>query len=136
LENRLAVMLNLAGLAVHQMAGTHNLAAERGADGLMSQADAKQRDFSGEVTNQSDADPGLVWSARTRGDYDSFRGEFCNLAYSCLVIAGDDYLRTQLSQILHQVVGKRIVVIQDKNHGLAPQLTAVKRARAGAGKPP
>ena len=40
-----------------------------------------------------------------------------------LVIAANYHFRTQFSQVLDQVVGKGIVVIQDKNHNLPYKLT-------------
>ena len=42
-EYALAVVIDCAGLAVHQVAGADDLAAEGFADGLVAQADAQDR---------------------------------------------------------------------------------------------
>src|SRR5882724_10387979 len=48
-KNVLAIVMDLAGLAVKKFRGADNLATERGADGLMSQAHAKDGKFPREV---------------------------------------------------------------------------------------
>ena len=35
-----------------------------------------------------------------------------------LVVAANERLRAQLAEVLHEVVGKRIVVVDDQNHSL------------------
>ena len=44
-EDGLAVVLHGTGLAVHEVGGANDVAAESRADGLMSQTDTQQRNF-------------------------------------------------------------------------------------------
>src|ERR1700690_1606398 len=56
-KNCLPIMLDRAGLSVHQGFSAYHFAAKSRANRLMSQADPKQWHFAGEVTNQFDTDP-------------------------------------------------------------------------------
>ena len=59
-----AVVLDRTGFAVHERSGAHDLSAESRANGLMSETDAEERNFSGEVLDQGDADAGILRRAR------------------------------------------------------------------------
>jgi hypothetical protein len=48
-EHALALVMHGRGLAVHQLLGMHDLAAEGRADALVAEADAEQRDLAGEL---------------------------------------------------------------------------------------
>lgn len=65
-EDRLAVMMNLAGLAVHQSVGADDLGAESLAYTLMAEADAKDRDLTVKVTDEIATQPCVVRCARPR----------------------------------------------------------------------
>src|SRR6476646_1364155 len=56
LEKSLAVVLYLAGLAVHDLTGPHYVAAEGGADRLVPEANPQYRTLAREVLDQIDAD--------------------------------------------------------------------------------
>src|SRR3954465_8989361 len=64
------VMDYLASFAVHQVRRSYDFAAERLTDGLMSEADAEDGDFSCHDANEFDADAGFAWSAGARRDDD------------------------------------------------------------------
>jgi len=49
---------------VHQPIGANHLGAERGADRLVAEADAEDRQLAREGTDRVDADAGLGWGAR------------------------------------------------------------------------
>ena len=53
---------------------------------------------------------------RPRRDHDVARRQPGNLVQRHLVVAPHHRLRTQLAQVLHQVVGERVVVIENENH--------------------
>ena len=44
-----------------------------------------------------------------------------DLADRDLVVPADDYVRTQFAQVLHQVIGKGVVVVEDEDHGRCHQ---------------
>ena len=115
-EDGLVVVGDGAGLAVHQVRSAHDVAAKSRADGLMSQADAENRNFAGEVPDQIDADAGVLRRARTRRDHDALRLHGLDLGNCDLVVAANLDLRAQFPEVLNQVVGKGIVVVENENH--------------------
>ena len=42
--------------------------------------------------------------------------EILNLLDGQFVVAADDHLRPQLTHVLHQVVGERVVVVENEDH--------------------
>ena len=65
-EDALPVVVDLRGLAVHQMRGGHDAAAVGLADALVAQADAEQRDLPGQLPDSRQADPAVFGPARSR----------------------------------------------------------------------
>src|ERR1700751_382289 len=63
LEYAAMVVKDLAGFAVHQLARAYDPATERFSDGLMSQANAQDRDLAGKPANQLHADSRVSRSA-------------------------------------------------------------------------
>jgi hypothetical protein len=116
-EDALAVVLDLAGLAVHQALGADHLAAEGLADGLMAQANSKDGHFAGHVADQRNQNAGLAGRARAGREQNALGLERLDLFDGQFVVAMDLDLGAQFSQVLHKVVGKRIVVVEDENHG-------------------
>src|SRR6267154_5163021 len=127
--------MNLAGLAVKNLGSANDFATECRADGLMTQAYAKDRKFSGQAANQVDANPGVLRSTWTRRNYDGVRLAPRNFLDGDFVVAVHLDIATQLAKILRQVVGKRIVVVEQQNHlasfsGRGSRLPARPRAPA------
>src|SRR5262249_36592031 len=60
-------------LAMHRRRRPHHLAAEGGADRLMAEADAEDRDLVGGRRNQVEANAGLLWRAWARREHDRVR---------------------------------------------------------------
>jgi hypothetical protein len=48
--------------------------------------------------------------------------EAFDIRHANLIVSAHLDLRTQLTQILHQVVGKRVVVVEDEDHGIGFQI--------------
>src|SRR5271166_136278 len=119
-------MLHFTCLAVHKVGGANDVAAKGGADGLMAETDAENRDFSCEVFDDVDADARLVRRAGTGRDDDAFRGELLDLFQCGPVVAAHHDFMPHFPDVLHQVVGKRIVVVQDKDHGSYPALSTAR----------
>ena len=71
--NALAVVVDRAGLAVHEAFRANDRPAERLPDALMTEADAEDRDGAGEAVYELDTHAGFVGCARTRRD-DDVRG--------------------------------------------------------------
>ncbi len=116
-KNSPAVMRDLADFAMHDLAGAHDVTAERGADGLVPQTDAENRALTGEVLDEINADASLMRCARPRRDQDVIRPEALDFLRGDLVIAADLHFFTQFTKILDQVVSEGIVIVEDENHG-------------------
>ena len=79
---------------MHKIRSANDLPTESGANGLMSQADTQQRHFSGEVSNNIDADAGFLRRAWSGGYDNTVRMLVFNFVDSDLVVARDYDLRT------------------------------------------
>ena len=124
-EQRVAVVLHLACLAVHQLWCTDHLAPKSRTDGLVAKADTQ--DGCGtllrvsciaicEVADQIDRNSGILRCARPWRDQDAIGMERFDLRRRELIIAANDHFLAQLAEILHQVVGERVVVIKHEDH--------------------
>src|SRR6201993_1223240 len=106
---------------MHEMRGADDSSPKRLANRLMPQAHAQQRRLPGEVTNQINTDAGLVGRAWPGREDDFLRPHRFYFFDGDLVVAPHFHIRAQLSEILDQVVGKRIVIVENKNHHIGPQ---------------
>ncbi len=116
-KNRFAVVGDRAGFAVHKMRGANDVAAECRADGLVPEANAENGHFAGEVPNQINTDARLLRRAGAGGNHDAPGSHFLELGDGDLIIAANFNLGAQFSEILNQVVGKRVVVVENEDHG-------------------
>ncbi|MNQ80552.1 hypothetical protein D3C85_955370 [compost metagenome] len=100
-----------AGLAVHHLAGAHHIAAERLADRLMAQAYTENRQLAGEVLDCLNGNTGLGGCARAWRYHDTLGVEGFDFSYGQFVVADHFDVRTQLTKVLNDVVGKRVVIV-------------------------
>jgi hypothetical protein len=110
-EDTLGIVVDFAGLAVEELRSAHHFAAKCRANCLVSQADAKNREFAREPANQLNADAGVLRRAGTRRNHNALRLAARNFLHGNFVVAVDFNVATQLAEILRQVIGKRIVVV-------------------------
>ena len=99
---------------MHQPVRTDHFPSVHLADALVPEAYAKDRHFLSEFLNDSATDPRVAGSARPGRDADSGWRLFPDFVEGDLVVAMDLHFHTQLSKVLNQVVGERIVVIDDQ----------------------
>ena len=70
------------------------------------------------VPNELDAaDKDIEWAKRFLADNDLIRLHLRNLLQADLVITEDPHIHPQLAQVLDQVVGEGIVVVDNEDHG-------------------
>jgi len=119
-EDGFVIVRDGAGFAVHEVRCAHDLSAESGADGLMSQADAEDRNFSGEVADQIDADAGVLRGAGAGRDHDSLGLHGRDGGDRDLIVAAHFDSSPEFAEILNQVVRERVVVVENEEHGLGP----------------
>src|SRR5882762_1099045 len=108
--------MNLAGFAVKNLGSANDFAAECRADGLMTEAYAKDRELSGQAANQVDANSGILRGAWAGRNYDGFGLAPRNFLDGNFIVAMHLDIATQLAKVLGQVVGKGIVVVEQQNH--------------------
>ena len=110
---------NLIDFAVHQADGANDVAARRIADGLVAKADAQQRQFAGESLDGGARDSRFFRRARAGRDDQVRRILAFDFVERDLVVAMDFEIegRINLAEPLHEVVGERIVVVDQEDHG-------------------
>ena len=101
---------------MHQLLGVDDLAAEGLADALVAEAHAENRHLAGEFLDQRHRDARLVGRARAGRNHDMVGLERRDLLHRDLVVAEYPHLLAQLAEILHQVVGEGIVVVDHQQH--------------------
>src|SRR5437016_892460 len=119
-ENILAVVMDPARFAMEEFRSADDFAAERSANGLVAKAYTENGEFPGEALDQLHGNARLLGRAWSRRDYDALRISPDNLFHRNLVVAMYFDVATQLAEILREVVGKRIVVVEKQNHASFP----------------
>ncbi len=107
------------GLAVHQGLGADHVSAERLTDGLMAQADAQNRHGCRRRLDQRQADAGLIRCAGTGRQQHGGGVQRPRLIHRQVVIAHHMRRRAQLREVVDEIVGEAVVVIDDEDHDLA-----------------
>src|SRR5882672_3752383 len=115
-KDRLAVMQNFRGLAVDNRSRAHDAAAKSLADRLVAQTNAEDRNAAGETRDQREGYSGVGRATRPGRDQDATRKTLLDLTECYFVVSPHDDVLAKLTQILDQVVSKRIVVVDDQNH--------------------
>src|ERR1700724_2263596 len=69
-KNGFAIVMDSAGFAVHQRRSAYHITSERVADGLMAEANSKDRDFPRELADDVDAHTRNLWFAGAGRDHD------------------------------------------------------------------
>jgi hypothetical protein len=98
-------------LAMHQFLGVHDLAAEGFADRLVAEADAEQRNLAGEFTNRCQRNTCLRRGAGAGGNHQIVGIEPRHFGNGDGVVAVNLNILTQLAEILDEVVGEAVVIV-------------------------
>ena len=108
---------NGRGLAVHETVGAHDVAAEVVADGLVAEADAEDGFLTGEGLDHVERHARLGGRAGAGRDEHAVGVKGERLGRRDLVVAEDALLHAQLAEVLDQVEGKGVVIVDDEQHG-------------------
>src|SRR5258708_22450011 len=119
-EDAAAAMADAAHLAMHRHRRAHDAAAQRLADRLVAEADAEDRHAAG-APHQLEADARMVGGARPPRDDDGLPPERARCFGAERVVALYHHLGAQLAQVMPQVIGEAVVVIDKQEHGLDPK---------------
>ena len=124
-EDRAAVMLYHAGFAVHDAIGADYHSAERGTDRLVPEADPQDWNFSGKVADEVERDAGFVRRAWSGGQDDLTWNHVFDLIDRDLIVTTDTHFLSSLANVLDEVEGERVVVVENENHESASELHSV-----------
>jgi hypothetical protein len=132
-EDRAAVVLDRRRLAVDGDVAD-DLAAERLGQRLVAEAHAEGRHAGfGEAAHDVDRDPRLVGRAGAGRDDRALEAALEQLVDRGTVVAHDLELAPQLTQVLDEVVGERVVVVDHEHlHGQSGCSIAISTARSTA----
>src|SRR5439155_24621783 len=108
------VVLDRARLAVHEPLRLPDLAAERGHDRLVAEANAERRHP--QPPHKLDADARAFRPPRAGGEDEMRRRELRRFVRVDRVVPPDDDLRAELAEQVREVVGERVVVVDEENH--------------------
>src|SRR5207253_5111773 len=128
-----AVVVNRRRLAVHDAAGSHDGRAEGGTDRLVAEADAQNRNGPREALDQRHRDARLVRRAWPGLDDHAVGTKGGDLLERDRVVATDVHVGAELAEVLHEVVGEGVVVIDHEElraHSCSARRTAWIMARA------
>ena len=128
-------MVHHAHFAVHDLTRAHDLAAKCLTKRLMPEAHAQQRRAClGSRSGQRQTDARLIRVARTGGQDDPRRVHRHRGLHVDLIVAADFNFGPEITQIVYQVVGEAIVVIDQEQHTVILCIGAGFRARGTAQK--
>jgi len=86
-KNGFAIVMDSAGFAVHQRRSAYHITSERVANGLMAEANSKDRDFPSELADDVDANARILRFAGAGRDHDPLRFSVGDFVDGDLVIA-------------------------------------------------
>src|SRR5438876_12131574 len=103
-------------LPVHEPVGSHHARAECLADRLVAETHAQDRYLPGQRLDQRHQDTGFPRRARAGREHGRRGLEGEHLLYGQRVVAVHHRLRAELAEQLDEVVGERVVVVEDEEH--------------------
>ena len=115
-EYALAVVVDRGGFAVPDFAGPVHGGAVGVADALVAQADAQHRQPRPEMADDVVGDARLPGRAGAGRDDDAGRRHFRNFRQRNPVVADDADFGAQFAEVLVQVPGKAVVVVNEQQH--------------------
>ena len=118
-EHTGAVMQNRRRFAVHQSIRANHIAAEHIAYALVSEADAEDGDSGAVGEDDFAGDAGFLGGARPWRNHDAARSQFFDVGNADFIVPKNPELCTQFAEVLDEIVGERVVVIDDEEHGSA-----------------
>src|SRR5262249_30564383 len=103
-------------LPVHRYRRAYDLAAERLADGLVPEAHAENGNALRGLLDQIEADAGFIGRAGPRREHDRVRICREHVGARELVVAMHSDLRPQPAEIMDEVEGEAVVIIDQDDH--------------------
>src|SRR5438093_3807259 len=117
-KDRLLIMTDHRRLAMHQTFGANHLSAKCFSDALMTKTDTENRNGPRQTFDGVDGNPCFFRRAWPRRDHNALRLECRNLIDGHGVVPDHFQFLAQFAKILDQVIGERVVIVDDQYHGL------------------
>jgi hypothetical protein len=114
-EDASAVMFDRRSFSMHQTRGQNDFAAENSPDALMTETNAEDRHFRSQDADDLVANASVFRTAWSRRNTDPVGRERFGFGDSDLVVPLHNDIATKHAEILDEIVGKRVVVIDDQN---------------------
>jgi len=112
---------------MHQAWSADDITAIHLTDALVAEADAQNRGRRAKVLDHSAGDTSFVWRAGA-WRYANARGlERLDFLQGHGIVADDFHFCTELAEVLYEVVGEGIVVVDDEQHGLSGMMREFER---------
>src|SRR5215210_6506138 len=128
-EEATAVVVDRARFAVHEPPRLSDLSAEGLDDRLMAEADAEGGYLRGQPPDDLDTGARGGRPSRAGGEDELRRPEPLRLVRVDRIVAVDHHLRAELAEEVREVVGERVVVVDQQDHTRASASSiAVSRA--------
>ena len=102
---------------MHEFGCAHDVAAVDLTDALMAEAHAKHGNATSEGRNHRVRQAGIFRSTGARADENAVGREFLDLVDRERVAAMNEWIGSQLAEILDEIEDERVVVIEDKDAG-------------------
>ncbi len=118
-EDPCSIVENRRRFPVHETIRADHITAKHIADALVSEADAQDGHSGAVGENDFAGDAGFLGSARSGGNHNAARGKFLDVRNADFVIPKNAEFCAQFAEVLDEVVGERVVVIDDEEHGSA-----------------
>ena len=106
---------------MHQTVGANDVSAIGLTDGLHAKTDTKNRHISRRHLDDVQANAGFIWRTGTGRENDAFRVQRQCVFSAEFIVAHDVQLDAQLSDQMHQIVGKAVVIIDYQEHLRLPK---------------
>ena len=127
-EHPFLLVVNSRGLAMHGLTGTHHTSAKTLGHGLVTQAHPQHWRGGSQLVDHVQAHPRLIRVTRTRGKHHRRRPQGGKLRDGERVIAlhpqagGKGMVHRQLPQVLHQIEGEAVVIVDHQKHPYPPAM--------------
>ncbi len=102
---------------MHQALGADDVTTINLADALVAEADAEDGGGGSQGLDDGAGNSRFIGRAGSGGNADAAGLERLDLREIHRVVANDFHFRPQLAEVLHEVVGEGVVVIDDQQHG-------------------
>ncbi len=118
--------------AVHRLPGRHDARPEGGADALVAEADAEDRQLAGERPHRLDGDARLAGTAGTGADDDRLRFERFQAGDVDGVVAQHPDLLAEFDKVASDVADEAVVVVEHDDHAGLRKASTSRRAFSSA----